>query len=146
MALTDIEKVRLLIGDTPTSPFYMLFSDDEIQCFLDMAGGSVILAARTAAISASFQIAGWSSRERTGDIEVWSNLSTAYLRALDNFIKDASANTLPNGIMPYAAGISYDDICANNLNTDNVRSPLAGIRLCGDNTFSYTSFRLNNCC
>jgi hypothetical protein len=145
MALTDIEKVRLLIGDTPTSPFYQLFTDDEIQAFLDMTGGNVINAAKMAAIAASLQLAAYSSRERTGDIEVWSNLSTAYLKALDNFIKDASVSTLPNGLMPYAAGISYADICANNSDPDNVRLGLAGITICDGDTFTYTSFRLTNC-
>ena len=76
MALTDVEVVRLLIGDTPTSPFYQLFTDEEIQQFLDMNGGNVMQAARMAAIAASMQLAGWTTRERTGDIEVWSSLST----------------------------------------------------------------------
>ncbi len=135
MALTDIQAVRLLIGDTPTSPFYQLFTDDELQWFLDYTG-SVIQAARMAAISASMQLAGWSSRERVGDIEVWSNLSTQYLKALENLINDASANTLPNGLMPYASGISWSDFNANDADPDNIRSPLTQIRLCEeDGTF-----------
>ena len=71
MALTDVEFVRLLIGDTPTSPFYQIFSDDEIQQFLDANSGNVRQASRMAAIAASMQLAGWTSRERTADIEVW---------------------------------------------------------------------------
>lgn len=137
MALTDIEKVRLLIGDVPSSPFYQLFTDEEIQFFIDYAG-SIIQAARMAAISASMQLAGWSTRERTGDIEVWSSLSTQYLKALENLITDASANTLPNGLMPYASGISWEDFNANNNNPDNIRSPLTQIRLC-DETGSFYS-------
>lgn len=146
MALTDIEKVRLLIGDTTTSPFFQLFSDEEIQAFLDMAG-SVMQAARMAAIAASMQLAGYSSRERTGDIEVWSNLSTAYIKALENFIKDSSAATLPNGLMPYASGISWEDFCANNNNPDNIRSPLTKIRLCDKKGFFLENpFKLDNSC
>jgi hypothetical protein len=146
MALTDIETIRLLIGDTPTSPFYMLFTDEELQQFLDLNDGNVLRAARMAAIAASLQLAGWSSRERTGDIEVWSNLSTSYLKALDNFIKDSGSASIPSGLLGYAAGISYEDVCANDRNPDNVRPGLIGIRLCDGNMFSYTNpFRIKSC-
>lgn len=130
MALTAVQTVRLLIGDTPTSPFYQLFSDEEIQQFLDLNGQNIMQAARMAAISASMQLAAYSSRERTGDIEVWSNLPTAYLKALENFINDSSSANLPNGLMPYASGISWADFKANNDNPDNIRSPLTKIKLC----------------
>jgi len=132
MALTDVEKVRILIGDVPNSPFYQLFSDDEIQAFLDMSGGNVLQAARKAAIAASMQLAGYNIRERTGDIEVWNSLSTQYLKALDNLIKDVSSATLPNGLMPYAAGISWADVKTNNNNPDNVRSPLSLVKVCDE--------------
>lgn len=131
MALTDIEKVRLLIGDVSTSPFYMLFTDIEIQEFLDLNGGNVLQAARMAAIAASMQLAGYSTRERTGDIEVWNSLSTQYLKALQNLIDTPTGYTLPSGLMPYAAGISWTDVCANNNDTDNVRPPLTQIKVCG---------------
>ena len=146
MALTDVEKVRLLIGDVPTSPFYILFSDEEIQAFLDMNGGNVMQAARLAAIAASMQLAGWTTRERTGDIEVWSSLSTQYLKALENLIKDTSSATLPNGLMPYAAGISWSDVCANNNNPDNVRPAITKIQVCdGKGLFYSDPFNSNTC-
>jgi len=146
MALTDVEKVRLLIGDVPTSPFYQLFTDEEIQAFLDMTGGNVMQAARLAAIAASLQLAGWTSRERVGDIEIWSNLSTQYLKALENLIKDTSSATLPNGLMPYAAGISWSDVCANNNNPDNVRPALTKIQVCdGKGLFYADPFNSNTC-
>lgn len=129
MALSPIDQVRILIGDVPSSPFYQLFSDEEIQFFLDQNNGNVQLAARMAAISASFQLAGWSTRERTGDIEVWSSLSTGYLAALKNLI-DNPIDSLPNGMMPYAGGISWADVCANNRNPDNVRPTLTQIKTC----------------
>ncbi|MDF5713567.1 MAG: hypothetical protein PUP93_06680 [Rhizonema sp. NSF051] len=102
MALSPVEQVRLLIGDVPSSPFYQLFSDEEIQQFLDMTNQNVFSAARLAAISASFQLAGWSTRERTGDIEVWSSLSTQYLKALDYMINNPGS-LIPNGLMPWSA-------------------------------------------
>jgi hypothetical protein len=102
MALSPVEQVRLLIGDVPSSPFYQLFSDQELQAFLDMTNQDVFAAARLAAISASFQLAGWSTRERTGDIEVWSSLSTQYLKALDYLIKNPDT-AIPSGLFPWSA-------------------------------------------
>ena len=143
MALTDVEIVRLLIGDVPSSPFYQLFTDEEIQQFLDLNGGNVRQAARMAAIAASMQLAGWNTRESTGDISVWNELSTAYLKALDNFINDSSSASIPNGLMPYASGISWSDICTNNANPDNVRSPLTQIKVCDSPSGGFNT--TNNC-
>lgn len=134
MALTDVKKLRLLIGDTDGSPFYPLFSDIEIQFFLD-SYGSVAEASKIAAISASFQLAAWNTRERTGDIEVWNELSKQYLKALENLIGGGGGGgttTIPNGLMPYAGGISWADVNANNANLDNVRPALSHITVCGD--------------
>ena len=48
---TDIGKVRLLIGDHPKageeSTYEFMYSDNEIQEFLDLSNGSVYLAAAT---------------------------------------------------------------------------------------------------
>lgn len=130
MALTPIKQVRVICGDTEGSPFYQMLSDGEVQFFLDINGQNVMAAARQAAVSISLQLAGWTSRERSGDLEVWSNLSTAYLKALENLINDSNPNTLPNGLMPYASGISVSDMKANNSNPDNVRSPLTKVKVC----------------
>ena len=129
MALDPILAVRLLIGDVEGSPFYQLFDDTEIQFFLDQNNGNIQLAARMAAIAASFQLAGWNTRERVGDEEIWNSLSTQYLKALQNVIDNPIIN-LPNGMMPWAGGISWSDVCANNSNPDNVRSPLTQIKTC----------------
>jgi hypothetical protein len=126
MALTQTDQVRILMGDTPSSPFYPLFTDEEIQFFLDQQGGNVVAAARIAAVSASFQVAGWSTRERTANIEVWNNLANSYLKALDNFIAQ-KVTTLPSGLLPYCAGISWQSVNENNANPDNVRPALTQI-------------------
>ena len=130
MALTPEDQIRTLIGDVPSSPFYQIFTSEEIEFFLEVNSGNVRQAARMAAIAASLQLAGWNTRESTGDISVWNELSTAYLKALDNFINDSSSASIPNGLMPYASGISWADVCANNANPDNVRSPLTQIKVC----------------
>lgn len=102
MALTPIEQVNLLIGNTISNPFYPIFSDEEIQQFLDLTNQNVYQAARMAAISASFTISGYSSRERTGDIEVWNDYAKNYLAALGNFINNPTV-LIPLGLMPWSA-------------------------------------------
>jgi hypothetical protein len=126
-----IDLLRLLIGDVPSSPFYQLFTDEDLQKFLDMAGGDVMKAARYAAISASFQLSGWATRERTGDIEVWNSVSTSYLAAL-KYLTDAQTGEIPNGMMPWAAGLSRAEACAMARNPDLIQSNLLTIYQCDD--------------
>ena len=102
MAMTPVEQVNLLIGNVPSNPFYPIFSDIEIQQFLDLNNQNVYQAARMAAISASFTISGYSSRERTGDIEVWNDYAKNYLAALGNFINNPTV-LIPMGLMPWSA-------------------------------------------
>lgn len=102
MALTPVEEVRFLIGLGPTSPFYDLVSDDEIEWALERTNGNIIQAARLIAISLSFQLAGYNTRERVGDEEIWNSVSTSYLAALKNFITDPAV-LIPNGLMPWSA-------------------------------------------
>lgn len=102
MALTPVEQVRFLIGLGPGSPFYSLVSDDEIEWALEKTGNNITAAARMVAISLSFQLAGWNTRERTGDIEVWNSVSTSFMAALKTFITDPSI-LIPDGLMPWTA-------------------------------------------
>lgn len=136
--MDPILAVRLLIGDVPTSPFYQLFTNDEIQVFLDLNNGNIQAAARMAAISASMQLAAWSTRERTGDIEVWSSLSSNYLKALDYLINNPTGN-IPNGLMPWAGGISKREVCQNNRNPDVVQNPLEHIFTCDSDDYCNTN-------
>lgn len=146
MALTNVEVVRLLIGLTPANPFHAYLTDEEIQWFIGYCNGDLVQAARMAAISLSLALTSVNTREITGDIHVYNDIARAYTAALDNFINDSLAVNFPKGVLGYAAGISYEDVCANNNNPDNVRQPLVGIRLCDGNMFSYTNpFRIKSC-
>lgn len=102
MALTPVEQVNLLIGNTPANPFYPIFSNEEIQQFLDMANQNVYQAARMAAIAASMTIAGYNTREETGDILVWNDYAKNYLAALANFINNP-AFIIPPNLFPWSA-------------------------------------------
>lgn len=119
-----IYQVRLMVGDTPTSPFYPLFQDEEIAQFLVMNGGRVRPAIRMAAIAASMQFAQFTYRERTGDIEVWNNISIQYQKALENLINESSTAALPDGLKPYFGGIDWQIVNGYNADPNNVRSPL----------------------
>lgn len=109
MALTPVEEVRFLIGIGPNSPWYTLVSDEEIDWALEKTNGDVVAAARIVAISLSFQLAGYNTRERVGDEEIWNSVSTSYLAALKNFINDPAV-LIPSGLMPWSA-----NTCASKL-------------------------------
>lgn len=113
--MTDEEKIaliRILIGDVETSPFYPLFTNQELQKLLSLNNGDLYKTARMAAISASMQLSGWSTKERTADIEVWNSVSTSYLKALDYFIKNPDIS-IPGGLFPW---FGSKDSCSKLLN------------------------------
>lgn len=119
-----VSLVRLMIGDTPTSPFYPLFQDEEIEQFLELNDWRLRPAIRMAAIAASMQFAQYTYRERTGDIEVWNNISLQYQKALQNLIDDSSTAALPDGMKPYFGGIDWEVVNSYNKDCNNVRSSL----------------------
>lgn len=112
MALSNIQAVRLFISDR-VEPY--TFSDEDIQYFLDMSGGSV----RQASILALYAIIGDLAknkaiyRETTGDIEVWSNAIDWYKLLLGSF--DSNPMLGLGSLMPYAAGIDRCDVLANDM-------------------------------
>jgi hypothetical protein len=104
-------------------------SDEEYYAILTLYNWDVMKAARRIAISISMMLSMVNYRERTGDIEVWNNASIEYKKGLNQFLEE-NATTLPDGLLPYAGGISKADICANNSNPDFARSPLTQISPC----------------
>jgi hypothetical protein len=130
--LTDDQKIflmKLVIGDVPNNPFYPMFSNDEYLAFLNYTNGVVQRAIRMAAIGASMMLATINYKEVVGDEQIWSNVSRDYQKALKDLISESAINALPDGIMPYASGISWQDIHANNNNPDNVRPELTKINI-----------------
>lgn len=121
---TKINLVRLYIGDTPSSPFYQIFTDEEIGSVLEYRGWNLQKAIRDLAIAASMQFAQMTYRERTGDIEVWNNVSLQYQKALQDLINDNNILSLGSGIMPYFGGISWCEVGKINGNPDQVRNAL----------------------
>lgn len=93
-------------------------------------------AARWAAISASMIVGTYNTRERTGDIEVWNSFGTNYLAALKMFLGNSAIN-IPDGLMPWAAGMSRQELIGFALNPDRVPNNLLEIYNCpSDNIVS----------
>ena len=118
--------VRFNIGDGPNSPFYPLFTDEDVAMYLESNNWNVRKTTRQLAIAASMIFSQMVYRERTGDIEVWNNVSLQYLKALENIINE---NTVSNfgTLVPYFGGIDWAIVDGYNSNPNNVRSNLTQI-------------------
>ena len=126
MALTNIEKVRVLIQDNGKLPFLdegtYILQDEEIEMFLELQNDDLLQAARMAAYSCALFISTVSTKELYGDVEVWSEASRQYLKALQAFTSDKSLiSVIPKGVMPYAAGVSVNDYLNSINDLDNPR-------------------------
>jgi hypothetical protein len=110
MALTPIQAVRLFIGDN-SEPY--TFTDEEIQYFLDMAGGSVRQASIFAIYAILADLAKNKSvyRETAGHYEVWSNALDWYKLLLSNITQNPTLGL--GSLNIYAAGIDTVDVWNN---------------------------------
>ena len=124
MALTDIQIVRYMVGDVPSNvlQLYPILEDDYYTYLLDTYG-SKTEAAKYAAISVASQVAAFNTRERTGNIEVWNNVANSYIKLLNTLVSELKFQ-IPNGAMPYCAGISKSEVAKYNTGADNIVSPL----------------------
>jgi len=86
--MTDIQKVRLLISDS-TIPYH--FTDPEIQVFLDLAGGSVLIAAAYALEAWAASLTGSLTSEKIGDY-AYTKKEAANKTALAKEYKEQEAN------------------------------------------------------
>jgi hypothetical protein len=126
VALSDIEAVRLRIGDTPESLFYPLLSDEDIEYCLESNHDSVQLTVPFAASCAYARLTQIPVREKVGDVEIWNNVSKEYATFLTMLVKGTGTMGLLGYVAkPYAAGISWADLLANYGNPDVVKSSLA---------------------
>lgn len=129
--LNKIKLLRLLVGDTERSPFYPLLDDDEYAAILEVNNWNVEKAMIAAATTLTFIFATYNTRERTGDIEVWNNVSTEYRLALESLLnKPIHSGLLPDLLVPYAAGVSKKEVCGYFSDPDVIRSPLVQISPC----------------
>ena len=111
MAFTEeqqkkINLTRIYTGDIAASPFYPIFSDEEIGSILESQGWNLRKGIRWTAISASMYFAQLPSRERVDVLEEWNTVAQQYQKALKDLINDTSISSIEDGLMPYFGGVS----------------------------------------
>lgn len=123
MAWTDIQKVKLEIGDL--DPAFPLLADDTYAYYLEKNNNNIPRTALDAARTVLMMLAQRS--DETVDIFSIRGAKTAesFRLALQMYIKDQSLNPMNQNIRGYVGGISVSDMLENDANLDNniVRSP-----------------------
>lgn len=123
MALTLVEQVRWRYGDTTVNPFYPILSDDEIEDSLERYNNNLDATVQECAQAASFYMACRNNREYVGDVEIWNEAAKNYKDVLKVLISSFKGK-IPNGVLPYAAGTSLEDLQASLEDPDKVIPPL----------------------
>lgn len=123
MALTDIEKLRIYIADT-IEPY--LFSDEELQSFLDENDGNVIETAAILRPLVGLRMAAYLAREKEGEVEVYSGeRAQNYLKYLEYF-EDEGITGETSKSVHLVGGVS---IAKNDAVDNNPDSCGAGVKV-----------------
>lgn len=124
-----ISDMRMELADTDTA--FPMLSDSEYQYFLDKHSGSVRRASMDAARAIMFKL----SMRSDDTVDIFSvkgsKAAENYRLALVAYIKNPDLNPVFTNAMPYAGGISKEDMIANDANPDNniINSPTAEVEL-----------------
>ena len=116
MALTDIQKLRLEVGDVVVS--FPILDDTSYEYFLEKHSNNLNRAGLDAARAILFQL----STRNSETVDVFSVKNTsaeAYRQALLLYIKDPNLNPLYKNLKGYVGGVSISDMAANNADLDN---------------------------
>ena len=116
MALTDIQKLRVEVGDTDVS--FPFLDDTSYEYFLEKHSNNLNRAGLDAARAILFQL----STRNSETVDVFSVKNTSaesYRQALLLYIKDPNLNPLYKNLKGYVGGVSISDMEANNADLDN---------------------------
>ena len=116
MALTDIQKLRLEVGDVDVS--FPILDDTSYEYFLEKHSNNLNRAGLDAARAILFQL----STRNSETVDVFSVKNTyaeSYRQALLLYIKDPNLNPLYKNLKGYVGGVPISDMDANNANLDN---------------------------
>ena len=116
MALTDIQKLRLEVGDVDVS--FPILDDTSYEYFLEKHSNNLNRAGLDAARAILFQL----STRNSETVDVFSVKNTSaesYRQALLLYIKDPNLNPLYKNLKGYVGGVSISDMEANNADLDN---------------------------
>lgn len=114
--LTDIQKLRIEIGDTDVS--FPILDDQSYQYFLDKNNSSISRASIDAARAVLFQLSTMNS-ETVSVFSVKNTSAETYRQALLLYIKNQDLNPIYQNLQGYFSGISVSDMKTNNDNPDN---------------------------
>ena len=136
MALSDIEKLRIEIGDTDVS--FPILDDSSYQYFLNKHNNNLARASIDAARAILFQLSTMNS-ETVSIFSVKNTSAEAYRQALLLYIKDQTLNPIYQTLKGYFGGVSLSDMDANNSNADNniVENPGSTNQLFATSPFTY---------
>lgn len=136
MALSDIEKLRIEIGDTDVS--FPILDDSSYQYFLDKHNNNLARASIDAARAILFQLSTMNS-ETVSIFSIKNTSAEAYRQALLLYIKDQTLNPIYQTLKGYFGGVSLSDMDANNSNADNniVENPGSTNQLFSTGPFTY---------
>ena len=137
MALTNIQKLRVEVGDTDVS--FPILDDTSYEYFLEKHSNNLNRAGLDAARAILFQI----STRNSETVDVFSVKNTSaesYRQALLLYIKEPTLNPLYQNLKGYVGGVSISDMDANNANLDNniIQSPSDSGELVNTSFFTYT--------
>ena len=120
--LSDIEKIRVEIGDTEVG--FPLLNDATYEYYLTKHNDNIARASIDAAKAILFQL----STRNSETVDVFSVKNTSaesYRQALMLFIKDPNLNPLYQNLQGWVGGVSKSEMAKNNASLDNnfVQSP-----------------------
>ncbi len=106
--MTDIEKVRLLIGDTGS----VQFTDAQIQAFLDMASSDILMASSYALEAWAASITSSLKSEKIGDYAYTMDDAGNKIKLAEKYSKEASMKpymTWSEMDLTYGSGITAEE-------------------------------------
>lgn len=123
MALTDIQKIRVEIGDTEVG--FPLLTDDVYEYLLEKNFNNIPRASIDAAKAILFQLSVRSGSETVDVFTVKNTSPSSYLQALELYIKNPYLNPLASNLKGWVGGVSKSEMELNDSNLDNniIQSP-----------------------
>lgn len=120
MALTPVQRIRWIIADAEGGKFYPILTDEQIEDALEIFNNDILKTASFCAGAVIRELSQKSTKEVYGNVEIWAEDRKLYLESLKILQADPSI-AIPSSFLPYAAGISVDDMTTSSADEDNPR-------------------------
>ena len=120
MALTPVQRIRWIIADAEGGKFYPILTNEQIEDALEIFNNDILKTASFCAGAVIRELSQMSTKERYGEVEVWAEDRKLYSDSLKQLQTDLLV-AIPSSFLPYAAGISVDDMTTSAADEDNPR-------------------------